>query len=261
VIVVGDTDLPAGPRRWVPAALGLTAVLQNGWLAEFVLPTRLSPVRSLTSELEADRTPFTDVFRAMFTTADILLGVIGLAMLITLISSAVPARTTASAGQTGPGESTEPAGQPRQLVRRLRLTWLGVAGYGLLGLFDDLSPMSCAPSRDPGCQAAELLRQTHWSDRIHSFGSILAVLAVLASMLALSTTGRWLGQLARTARVFLIADLIVTSGLGLCILLNAPMGIPGRVELLVEGGYLLVLAGYVYAGRRAPTNCMNPCTS
>lgn len=137
----------AGDRRcreaWAALALAAAAVLYNGWLLEFPLPTGLDPRHSYVSELYAADQPFRPLF-----------GGIESACAGLVVAAALLAYSCARDGWERGG-------------------WLALLGLGMSSVADVLLPMRCAPSVEPACAAV------HPS---HTVTSALAHFFVFASM-------------------------------------------------------------------------------
>ncbi|MGW1374124.1 DUF998 domain-containing protein [Streptomyces sp. NPDC002446] len=149
-------DLTRGPARpggrrcreaWAALLLAAAAVLYNGWLLEYLLPTGLDPRHSYVSELYAADQPFRPLFGGIESVSAAF-----------VIVGALLASGSAPDGWWRGG-------------------WLALFGLGMSSVADVLLPMRCAPSVDPACQAV------HPS---HTVTSALAHFFVFASMALLS---------------------------------------------------------------------------
>jgi hypothetical protein len=200
----------------VAAALDIAWTLLGAWHAGAAWPWLLY------SDVEAAGRPWAWLFRAGFVTVDLLV-----ALAAVTIAAADPPRY--------PGSS--PA------RRWTRLAWVALAVYGAASAADELAPMSCVPHVDPGCELPVVSLRSPWVDQIHGLLSVLAVLGVLASMLAVART-RWRQPrtaAARCAPGWLTAELAATVALGGCLLLQGPTGVPQTAEMLVEATWLALL--------------------
>ncbi len=144
---VGRPGDPGRRDAWAARLLAVAAVLYNGWLLEFVLPTGLDPRHSYVSELYAADQPLRGLF-----------GGIECVCAALVILGALLAY--------GPAAG-----------RWSRAGWAALAGLGLSSLADVALPMRCAPSLEPGCEAVH-----PW----HTATSALAHFFLFASMALLS---------------------------------------------------------------------------
>ncbi|MDO5628991.1 MAG: DUF998 domain-containing protein [Mobilicoccus sp.] len=127
--------------RWAMAAAVVGAVFYSMWLVSAPL-NALDPVTSFVSELTADGQPFAMLFRVTEIGAG--LAVIAAALL---------------------------------MMRHLRdrvAPFVLLAGFGLFTIFDALAPLSCAPTLDAACRAAEIAGTVPWLHQVHSVTSSLA---------------------------------------------------------------------------------------
>ncbi|MGG7572034.1 DUF998 domain-containing protein [Streptomyces sirii] len=121
----------------------VSAVLYNGWLLEFLLPTGLDPRHSYVSELYAADQPFRPLFAGIESVCAVL-----------VVVGALLAYGFAQDGWA-------------------RCGWLALVGFGMSSVADVLLPMRCAPSVEPACAAVH---------PGHTLTSALAHFFVFASM-------------------------------------------------------------------------------
>jgi hypothetical protein len=142
--------------RWPPAAFAAAAVCYSTWLLGPALNPAIHPAATVASELAARDQPWSWVFRA----GDLSAGALALSAGAYL---AVPARGW------------------------LRVGWVAAAVFGLATVLDaGLTPLSCAPSVDPGCPS---LTADEFTEP-HSWTSSFAVAGGMASLVALSLAAR-----------------------------------------------------------------------
>jgi Protein of unknown function (DUF998) len=143
-------------RRWPVAALGAAAVSYSTWVLGPVLNPAIDASATVASELAATDQPWSWVFRS----GDVMTGVLALAAGVFL---AIPARGWA------------------------RVAWIGAAIFGLSTILDaGLTPLSCAPSVDPGCTVLGSGGLSAEIGEPHSFTSSFAVAGAMASLVALT---------------------------------------------------------------------------
>ncbi|MFI0224097.1 DUF998 domain-containing protein [Streptomyces lydicus] len=197
-----------GTARAGALLFAVAAVLYNGWLLEFLLPTRLDPRHSYVSELYAADQPFRPLFGGIES---------GCAVLVTM--GALLACGIARGAWT-------------------RYGCAALAGLGLSSLADVLVPMRCAPSVERACEAVH-----PW----HTVTSALAHFFLFASMALLSRAavtdgarsslvGRWGPRVLTVA----LPSAICTVGP----LFGRPgwHGIPQRIHLVLVGVWFALLA-------------------
>lgn len=199
--------------------LALAAVANCVWLLRFAVPTGLSWSTTLFSELEAVGRPWSPVFRGSFLLSDVL--VLG-------------------AGTLAFARWTQTRAHPSGMAG-----WATLAAFGATSLIDDAVPMKCVPGHDPSCRHAfdpVLIRPV--IDQIHAMTSVLAALAVLASMVAFTRLAwrRTRPGALRWSPAWLITELFGTTALGGCLLANTATGLAQTAEVVVETTWLLLLA-------------------
>lgn len=209
-------------------ALILAGTLDAGWTV--LAGWRSGPAWPwlLFSEVEVAGRPWAWLFRGGFVAADLLVTAAAVAL-----AAVEPARY--------PG--------PSRAAARMRLAWLALALYGAASTVDELAGMSCVPHVDAGCELPVVSLRAPWVDQAHGLVSVLAVLGLLGSMLAVSLAGREhpRGAALRWAPGWLAAELTATVALGACLLAGGPTGMPQTAEMLVEATWLALL------GRHAVT--------
>lgn len=190
--------------RWV-AVVGLlvAAVAYSSWLVAGWLNPPLHSVESFASELAATDQPWSGLFRG----ADVLAG--------------------AAAVVAGVG-----------LTRRWPWpVWASVVAFGCLTIVDSgLFPMTCAPSVDAGCAAAEAAGTVPPRHRIHTVTSSLATTAALAGTIV--TAWLWRTTASRVLCGALIAATLVTLG---AIAAERFVGFGQRLQLVLVSAWLLWL--------------------
>ena len=212
------SNLRRALRTGAGVAAGVVgAVVYSDWL--FVEPTigrELSPVRSYVSELGALSMPH----HAVVNVLDVLCGACVFLFAVRL-SRALP-----RAG-------------------RARLGAIGLGVFGLTTALNGLWPMTCAPSRDQGCSAGGLALHAARQDQAATALSVVANLAVLASMFwlvtALATTPDW-QRVARAGRLLLFATVPLTLAVGLLGVLEGSVGLLQRLLVLLQSAWIVVLA-------------------
>ncbi|MER6306932.1 DUF998 domain-containing protein [Streptomyces sp. NPDC001657] len=220
--------LPGDPGRrdaWAARLLAVAAVLYNGWLLEFVLPTGLDPRHSYVSELYAADQPLRGLF-----------GGIECVCAALVVLGALLAY--------GPAAG-----------RWSRAGWAALAGLGLSSLADVALPMRCAPSLEPGCEAVH-----PW----HTATSALAHFFLFASMALLSraaVTERPHRQLIRRwgPRVLALALPAAVCTVGPLFGRPGWHGVPQRIHLVLVGVWFALLAAEsLRSAARARTSAAPP---
>jgi hypothetical protein len=198
----------------VAAALDLGATVLAGWRAGAAWPWLLF------SETEVAGRPWAWLFRAGFVAADLLVA---------------PAATVLAA--------VDPPRYPAPAARPMRLAWVALAVFGAASTADELAAMSCVPHVDLGCELPVVSLRAPWVDQAHGLVSVLAVLGVLTSMLAMARATRHHPHrlIIRWAPGWLAAELLATVALGACLLVDGPTGVPQTAEMLVEATWLVLL--------------------
>ncbi|MFI0711748.1 DUF998 domain-containing protein [Streptomyces inhibens] len=205
-----------GRRRVAALLLAAAALLYNGWLLEFVLPTGLDPRHSYVSELYAADQPLRWLFGGIESVCAVLVG--GGALLAGGAASGI----------------------------RARAGWWALLGLALSSLADVYLPMRCAPSMEPGCEAVH-----PW----HTATSALAHFFVFASMALLGRAaatdaprmplirrwGTWVLALALPTAVCTVGPLIGRPGWH---------GIPQRAHLTLVGAWFALLAAELAGSSR-----------
>ncbi|REK85824.1 DUF998 domain-containing protein [Streptomyces inhibens] len=227
-------DRAAQGRRRVAALLfAAAAVLYNGWLLEFVLPTGLDPRHSYVSELYAADQPLRWLFGGIESVCAVLVG--GGALL---------------AGGAASGIRVRCGIRSRTIRARTdwwaRAGWWALLGLALSSLADVYLPMRCAPSVEPGCEAVH-----PW----HTATSALAHFFVFASMALLGRAaatdaprmplirrwGTWVLALALPTAVCTVGPLFGRPGWH---------GIPQRAHLTLVGVWFALLAAELAGASR-----------
>ncbi|MFG2286334.1 DUF998 domain-containing protein [Streptomyces sp. NPDC048595] len=197
----------------------VSAVLYNGWLLEFVLPTGLDPRHSYVSELYAADQPFRPLFAGIESLCAVL-----------LVVGALLAYGSAQ-------------------DRWARCGWLALLGFGLSSVADVLLPMRCAPSVEPACAAV------HPS---HTLTSALAHFFVFASMALLSraaVTARPRLDLVRRWGTRVLALALPTAVCTVGPLFGRPgwHGVSQRAHLVLVGVWFALLAAELARSSRRPS--------
>lgn len=208
-VPLGQSGRPAGGRQRL-TALVLTgaALLYNGWLLEFSLPTGLDYRHSYVSELFAADQPF----RVLFGGMEIVCAVL-------LMAGALLARDLL------PGAAA-------------RAGWWALFGFGASSLADVLLPMGCAPSLEPACEAVHPWH-TVTSGLVHFFLFACMVLFCVSAASGPSRVpvirrwGPWLLACALVSGVTTIGPLIGYPGWH---------GLPQRAHVLLVGLWFVLLA-------------------
>jgi hypothetical protein len=193
--------------RWPPAALVVAGVCYSTWVLGPVLNPAVDPAATVASELAATDQPWSWVFRA----GDISAGVLALAAGLVLVR-----RTR---------------GWPR-------VAWIGAAVFGLATVLDAaLTPLSCAPSVDPGCPSLT-------SDELaepHSWTSSFAIAGALASLVALSVANR-----VRAPRYAVLGAALAVLGIAVSLVTLARILAESDTEGLWQRGQLAALSGWLF---------------
>ncbi|WP_327689839.1 DUF998 domain-containing protein [Streptomyces tubercidicus] len=195
-------------EAWAALLLAAGAVLYNGWLLEYLLPTGLDPRHSYVSELYAADQPFRPLFGGIESLCAVFVAV-----------GALLAYGSASDGWGRGG-------------------WLAMLGLGMSSVADVLLPMRCAPSVEPACAAV------HPS---HTVTSALAHFFVFAAMALLSraaVTARPRLPLLRRWGPRVLALALPTAVCTVGPLFGRPgwHGIPQRAHLALVGVWFALLA-------------------
>ncbi|MEU5211949.1 DUF998 domain-containing protein [Streptomyces sp. NPDC020742] len=192
----------------------VAAVLYNGWLLEFWLPTGLDPRHSYVSELYAADQPYRPLFGGIESCC---------AVLVVLAALLVYGRTAGGWSRAGR---------------------LALVGFGLSSLADVMLPMRCAPSLEPGCEAVH-----PW----HTVTSALAHFFLFASMVLLSRAAAADGAGLPLIRRWGLRVLAVAMPAAICTvgpLFGLPgwHGVPQRLHLLLVGVWFALLAAELARG-------------
>jgi hypothetical protein len=211
-------------------ALVVAGVVYSAFLVTPLLGTRLDPARSYVSELAALDQPHGLVFR----TVDALVGLVVVAAAVHLVRR--------------PG------------TRAVR--WAGVALglFGVATLLDAAAPMTCAPSADAACAAAEASRSALVFG-VHEVTSVAAngaaILAVVLLAVARSR-GRTASQPASPLEGAMLVGLPLVAVPGLLVVLEETVGLGlagvvgwvQRVQVLALSGVLVTIGLVVLRGSR-----------
>ena len=216
--------------RMIAAATVLAGVVYSAFLATPLLGTRLDPARSYVSELAALDQPHAAVFR-------IVDAVVGLVVVIAAAHVTHGARVAA-------------------------VRWAGVALglFGVATLLDVAAPMSCAPSADAACAAAESSRSV-LAFGVHEVSSFVANLAAIVAVVLLAAArsrGRTARQPASAFEGGLLVGLPLVVLPGLLVVLEETVGLGldpvvgyvQRVQVLALSGVLVAIGLVVLHGSR-----------
>ena len=216
--------------RTIGAATVMAGIVYSAFLLTPLLGTRLDPARSYVSELAALGQPHGTFFR-------IVDAVVGLVVVVAGV----------------------------HLVHGTRLTavrWAGAAlgFFGVATLLDVAAPMTCAPSADAACAAAEASR-TALALGVHEVSSFVsnaaAILAVVLLAVARSR-GRRADQPASPFEGALLVGLPLVILPGLLVVLEETVGLGldpvvgyvQRVQVLALSGVLVAIGLVVLRGSR-----------
>ena len=216
--------------RVIGWALVVAGVVYSAFLVTPLFGTRLDPARSYVSELAALDQPHDLVFR----TVDALVGLVVVAAAVHLVRR--------------PG------------TRAVR--WAGVALglFGVATLLDAAAPMTCAPSADAACAAAEASRSALVFG-VHEVTSVAAngaaILAVVLLAVARSR-GRTASQPASPLEGAMLVGLPLVAVPGLLVVLEETVGLGlagvvgwvQRVQVLALSGVLVTIGLVVLRGSR-----------
>lgn len=245
------TRVPVAAR----VALAVAAVTYSSWTLAGFTGSRLDPRTSYVSEVYALGEPWAVAFRA----ADAVAGLAALAAAWWL-------RPTVPRGRR---DSARPAGLARlmRLTRPTLLTLvavLGLAVFGAATLGDAAAPLSCTPTHDPVCSAAETQGAVPLHHTLHAVTSSIASTGALASTVAaaaLTLTRRPRRGVAWAYVALAAASLAATAWVlvEVAAITPGPSGTPllGRVGLDALGWAqrlqtLLVAATLLLAAARPP---------
>lgn len=216
--------------RTIGAATVLAGVVYSAFLATPLLGTRLDPARSYVSELAALDQPRAGVFRVVD-------AVVGLVVVIAAVHVAPGARVAA-------------------------VRWAGVALglFGVATLLDVAAPMTCAPSADAACAAAESSRSV-LAFGVHEVSSFVANLAAILAVVLLAVArsrGRSADQPASPFEGALLVGLPLVVVPGLLVVLEETVGLGldpvvgyvQRVQVLALSGVLVAIGLVVLRGSR-----------
>ena len=216
--------------RTIGAATMLAGVVYSAFLVTPLLGTRLDPARSYVSELAALDQPHNAVFR-------IVDAVVGLVVVVAAVHVAHGTRVAA-------------------------VRWAGIALglFGVATLLDVAAPMTCAPSADAVCAAAEASRSV-LAFGVHEVSSLVsnaaAILAVVLLAVARSR-GRSARQPASPFEGALLVGLPLVVLPGLLVVLEETVGLGlhpvvgyvQRVQVLALSGVLIAIGLVVLRGSR-----------
>ncbi|GAA4821419.1 hypothetical protein GCM10023201_03820 [Actinomycetospora corticicola] len=215
--------------RAVGIATVVAGLVYSAFLVTPLLGTRLDPGRSYVSELAALDQPHGAVFRGVD-------AVVGLVVVIAGLH-----------------------------VARSRLTpvrWAGVALglFGVATVLDVLAPMTCAPSADAACAAAEASRSA-LAFGVHELTSLVSNLAAIVAVALLAvarSSGRRADQPATPFEGALLIGLALVAAPGLVVVLEETVtlgldhviGWVQRVQVLALSAVLVTIGLVVVSGSR-----------
>jgi hypothetical protein len=194
-------------RRVTVTLLGISALVYNDWLLQFVVPTGLSQANSYVSETFAADQPY----RVLFSSEE-------LACAGVIIAAAL-------------------GGCQLARGRLARAGWAAMVGFGMFSVADVLLPMQCAPSVDPYCTESPA----------HATTSALVHFALFSSMflfvLAARQDGAGLPLLRRWAQWLLPVSMAAAiSSVGPFFGYPGGQGIAQRIHLVTVGVWFMLLA-------------------
>lgn len=175
-------------RRVAVGLAAVAAVLYTSWVGAALANPDLSPITSYVSELAANGQPFARLFRALDGMAGLAIAAACLAVLRGHRRD-VPGRGLVESNadprpQAEPMPSLRPAGdahgativvgRPAADRRRRLAPFALLALFGLMTVVDSLSPLTCTPTADLVCRAAEQAGTLPLTHRIHEVTSSAA---------------------------------------------------------------------------------------
>lgn len=221
---------PTTADRVVGVATIAAGVVYSAFLVTPLLGTELDPGRSYVSELAALDQPHGAAFRAV----DAVVGI------VVVVAGVHVARSSGLAA----------------------VRWAGIALglFGLATVLDVAAPMTCAPSADAACAAAEASRST-LAFGVHEVSSVLANGAAIAAVALLATArsrDRPPDRPASPAEGALLIGLLLVAAPGLVVVLEEGVGLGlhgvigwvQRVQVLALSAVLVTIGLVVVAGSR-----------
>lgn len=213
-LTVTDTRFRPALRPWI-AAVVVGLIGYCDFPLEWVLGSPLSPTRSYISELAVAGQPYYQIFRI----SDLVAG-IGFAILAGVL---VIWRTSS----------------------QMLLGSAALAVAAATSIVDSLSPMSCAPSVDPQCWAADHAPLSAQLSQLHTVSGVVGFTAVLIAMAAY---GAALGNEPGTRQLGLVGLICAAIGavLGGIEIVTALAdtdwtGLFERIHVAIVGTFLLML--------------------
>lgn len=199
-------------RKWWAYALIAAAVCYLTWVLDEAVNPGLDPLRSYVSEYAADDQPGAWFFRI----GDVLTGTLAGAAAVMFVKDAAAERAT---------DIT------------VKVAWWSVVVFGVATLLD-AGPftLTCAPSVDGACRAAEQAGTLPVPDQVHSVASVLSAAAVLVAAFGFAVTSRspLMWGLAAVLALSTAATLIAVLGSG-------DVGVVQRIQLLLTSVWLTAL--------------------
>ncbi|HEY1176875.1 MAG TPA: DUF998 domain-containing protein [Phytomonospora sp.] len=188
------------------AAMVVAAITYLTWIFGEALNPALDPVTSYVSELAADDQPHEWFFRI----GDVLTGSIAGTVAILRVKGAHGARFAG---------------------------WVAVIVFGVATLLD-AGPftLTCAPSIDADCKAAEQAGTLPFPDDVHTVASVIATLALVAAAFAFALHS---GSATRWALAGLVAA--TSLAVAVVVLTGNDVGIAQRIQLLGFSAWLAAL--------------------
>ncbi|MBB6032611.1 putative membrane protein [Phytomonospora endophytica] len=188
------------------AALVVAAITYLTWIFGEALNPALDPLTSYVSELAADDQPHEWFFRI----GDVVTGSIAGTVAILRVKGSHGARFAG---------------------------WVGVIVFGVATLLD-AGPftLTCAPSIDSDCKAAEQAGTLPFPDDVHTVASVIATVALVVAAVAFAL---YSGSVLRWA----LAGLVTATSLAVAItvLAGADIGLAQRIQLLSFSAWLVAL--------------------
>lgn len=232
------TPATSGPPLLARALLALAALCHLSWLLSLVSPSTLPARTSYVSELLADGQPWSLALRWI----DVVAGS------ATLVAALVAWTWTGAARRRG-----------GWVARFVVAAHVGLGAFGLFTVVDAALPMSCAPSVDPACAAAEAAGTVPVTHQLHSVSSTLATTgavvglvsaaAVLWLLRSRSTRRHALGTVTVTAAYALVTGwvLVETAGATPGLPTTGAVGLDAlgwshRIDITLSSVCLLLLA-------------------
>lgn len=204
----------------IAAALFVSAVLYSAWILEYFLNNGIDPVHAYTSELAAYDQPFGWLFRL----CDLVAGI------LVVVASVLGLKRSGN-----------------------RLMWTALVVFGSATALDSQWALSCAPSGDDACAAAEDAGTVPLTHTLHTVSSSAASAAALVAVAAFAWSVRSDGLLGRVAVGAAIALGVATVWTVAAISLNSTVGLAQRVQVLLFVFSLVILAVTQHRARKCST--------